>query len=71
MNIDTKAMLSITDANHNFSKVTRIVEDYGSAVILKNNEAKYMVLDLARIDEKTAEGIMNRIARANKRKYNQ
>ena len=37
MNIDSKTMVSISEANQNFSKVARLVDQYGSAVILKNN----------------------------------
>lgn len=46
MQIDTNAIVSITDANQNFSRVTRIVEKNGQAVIFKNNRPKYMVIDL-------------------------
>ena len=37
MNVNTKTMVSISEANQNFSKVARLVDQYGSAVILKNN----------------------------------
>ena len=37
MTIDTKTLISISEANQNFSKVARLVDEYGSAVILKNN----------------------------------
>lgn len=68
MNIDTKTMVSISDANHNFSKVTKIVEEHGSALILKNNEPKYMMLDLTRIDEKSVEAIMKKIDTGSKKR---
>jgi antitoxin Phd len=45
MTIDTNAMISITEANQNFSKVTRIVDELGNAVILKNNTPRYLVID--------------------------
>ena len=35
MIIDTNAMISITEANQNFSEVTKIVDELGNAVILK------------------------------------
>ena len=41
MTIDTNTMVSITEANQNFSKVTRMVDEKGSAVILKNNVPRY------------------------------
>ncbi len=40
MTIDTKTLISISEANQNFSKVARLVDEYGSAVILKNNIPK-------------------------------
>jgi len=46
MNIDTNAIVSVTEANQNFSRVTRIAEKKGQAVIFKNNRPKYMLIDL-------------------------
>jgi len=46
MIINTKAVVSVTDANQNFSKVTRIAEENGQAVIFKNNKPKYILFDL-------------------------
>ncbi len=46
MQIDTNAIVSVTEANQNFSRVTRIAEKYGQAVVFKNNRPKYMVIDL-------------------------
>ena len=46
MQIDTNAIVSITEANQNFSRVTRIAEKNGQAIIFKNNRPKYMVVDL-------------------------
>ena len=37
MMIDTNTIISMTEANQNFSMVTRIVDRYGTAVIFKNN----------------------------------
>lgn len=37
MNINSNAMVSISEANQNFSKVARLVDQYGSVVVLKNN----------------------------------
>ena len=33
MNINTKNLVSITDANQNFSKVARLVDENGSVII--------------------------------------
>lgn len=46
MQIDSGAIVSITEANQNFSRVTRIAEKNGQAIIFKNNRPKYMVVDL-------------------------
>ena len=46
MTIDTKTIVSVTEANQNFSRVTRIAEKNGQAVIFKNYKPKYMLVDL-------------------------
>ena len=46
MNIDSRTIISVTDANQNFSRVTKIVKENGQAVIFKNNKPKYMMLDI-------------------------
>ncbi len=46
MQIDTNTIISVTEANQNFSRVTRIAEKCGQAVIFKNNRPKYMLIDL-------------------------
>lgn len=54
MNIDTNTMVSISEANQNFSKVARLVDQYGSAVILKNNTPRYLILEFEQADEMQA-----------------
>ncbi len=51
MTIDTNTMISITEANQNFSKVTRLVDEKGSALILKNNVPRYLVIDFSKADD--------------------
>lgn len=51
MTIDTNTMISISEANQNFSKVARLVDEHGSAVILKNNVPRYLVIDFSKADE--------------------
>ncbi len=46
MLINTKQMLTVTEANQNFSKATRLAEQNGSAVIFKNNRPRYVLVDL-------------------------
>ena len=51
MNIDTRFLVPMTEANQNFSKVVRLVDESGMAVILKNNKPRYMVLSFQEYDE--------------------
>ena len=51
MKINTKSMVSITEANQNFSKVARLVDELGSVVILKNNAPRYLVMDFSKADD--------------------
>ena len=46
MTINTNEIVSVSEANQNFSKVTRIAERNGQAVIFKNNKPKYILIDL-------------------------
>lgn len=46
MTIETSTIVSATEANQNFSRVTRIAEKSGQAVIFKNNRPKYLLIDL-------------------------
>ncbi|MCL2874276.1 MAG: type II toxin-antitoxin system Phd/YefM family antitoxin [Defluviitaleaceae bacterium] len=45
MNINVDNLISISEANQNFSKVARIVDEKGTAIILKNNAPRYVILD--------------------------
>ena len=49
--IDTNSIVPMTDANQNFSKVVRLVEKEGMAVIMKNNRPKYIVVDFDEYEE--------------------
>ncbi len=46
MQIDVNTIVSATEANQNFSRVTKIAEKHGKTIIFKNNRPKYMVVDL-------------------------
>lgn len=45
MMIQSETMVSIADASRDFSRVARLVDEKGSAVILKNNAPRYLVID--------------------------
>ena len=46
MTIDTNQVISITEANQNFSRAARIADREGSVVIFKNNRPRYMLVTL-------------------------
>lgn len=51
MLVNTDALVPMTDANQNFSRVVRMVDENGMAVILKNNKPRYIVVDFAEYEE--------------------
>ena len=51
MNINTKNLVSITEANQNFSKVARLVDENGAAVILKNNVPRYLIVEFEQAEK--------------------
>lgn len=51
MTVNTNTLVSITEANQNFSKVARLVDRNGSAVILKNNVPRYVVLEFSEVEK--------------------
>lgn len=51
MMVNTSVLVPMTEANQNFSKVTRLVDQSGLAVILKNNKPRYIVVDFVEYDE--------------------
>lgn len=75
MTVDTNTMISITEANQNFSKVARLVDEHGTAVILKNNVPRYLVIDFNTIEKaRTADNedvsvISERLLQKNKEAY--
>ena len=46
MTIVTTTIGSASEANQNFSRVTRIADKNGQAVIFKNNRPRYLLIDL-------------------------
>jgi len=46
MMINTNTIVSMTEANQNFSRVTRIADANGQAVVFKNNRPKYLLIDM-------------------------
>lgn len=68
-------MISITEANQNFSKVTKLVDEKGTAIILKNNVPRYLVIDFSKAEESAVAAdedvlaISKRLLKKNKEAY--
>lgn len=75
MNINTNQLVSITEANQNFSRIARMVDENGSVIILKNNTPRYLLVEFkAAEDEQLADNedllaISNRLIAKNKKAY--
>jgi antitoxin Phd len=51
MIINTNNIVSITEANQNFSRVARMVDEGGSAIILKNNTPRYLLIEFSQAEQ--------------------
>ena len=75
MKINTNSLVSITEANQNFSRVARLVDETGSVVILKNNVPRYLVIDFQQAEEEREAAdedilaLSSRLIRKNKAAY--
>lgn len=75
MTVKTKNLVSITEANQNFSRVARLVDENGAAVILKNNVPRYVLLEFSQAEqEQLAEdedilAVSKRLIAKNRRAY--
>ena len=74
MTVNTKNLVSITEANKNFSRVARLVDENGAAVILKNNVPRYVLLEFSQAEqEQLAEddilAVSKRLIAKNRRAY--
>ena len=73
--INTDNLVSITEANQNFSRVARMVDENGAAVILKNNVPRYVLMEFSQVeDEQQAKDedileISKRLITKNKQAY--
>lgn len=46
MNINTNKIISISEANQNFSRAAKMAEIHGELYIFKNNKPKYKLIDI-------------------------
>ena len=51
MQINTDTLVSISEANQNFSKVARLVDENGAAVILKDNVPRYLIVEFSQAEK--------------------
>jgi len=51
MKIDTNNMVSLSEANRNFSRVARLADDAGVVVILRNNAPSYLLTTFAQAEQ--------------------
>ncbi|MBR6958690.1 MAG: type II toxin-antitoxin system Phd/YefM family antitoxin [Erysipelotrichaceae bacterium] len=75
MLVDTRNIISMTDANQNFSKVARLVDQNGSAVIMKNNRPRYLIVKFEETDsvqmasDTDVSAISKRLIKQNRKAY--
>lgn len=75
MKINTNNLVSITEANQNFSKVVRKVDESGVVVILKNNVPRYLITEFSQFqaeelaDDEDVKNIAQRIITKNRRAF--
>lgn len=64
MLVNTQKIVSISEANQNFSKIAKLVDEDKSVVIMKNNKPKYILLDFDEFskEELSEEEELNAIA---------
>jgi len=51
MTINANSLISITEANQNFSRVTRLVDERGAVIIMKNNAPRYLMVEFSQVDK--------------------
>ncbi len=71
MNIDTNQIVSVSEANQNFSSVARMAEKEGEIYIFKNNKPKFKPVDIEKDTtvDITGEGKIDIVAAPILKKY--
>jgi len=75
MMINTNNVVSVTEANQNFSRVARMVDEHGSVIILKNNVPRYLLIEFSQAEmeqtmpDEDVMAISSRIIEKNKLAY--
>lgn len=69
MTINSNQIVTATEANQNFSRVSRMAEQKGHVVVFKNNRPKLLIIDLDKepqiemTEDEKLEFVANRILR--------
>ena len=68
MIVDTNQIITMTEANQNFSKAVKTADRFGDALILKNNKPRYLLIDInsdkfSDIDKNEINNISNDVPR--------
>ena len=75
MKIETSQIVSISEANQNFSRVARMTEKEGEVFIFKNNKPKYMLVSwedsqaLALTDDEKIDVVAKRILNKHRKAF--
>lgn len=74
MMINTDNLVPITEANQNFLRVARMVDENGAAIILKNNVPRYILMEFNQMEaeqlaEEDIQEISKRLMVKNKHAY--
>ena len=75
MKVDTENLVSITEANQNFSRVARLVDARGSVIIMKNNVPRYLISEFGQTEkeqlaqDEDVERISQRLLAKNSKAY--
>lgn len=56
MKVNINNLVSISEANQNFSKLARLVDENGAAVILKNNVPRYVLIEYSQLENEETIG---------------
>ena len=75
MIVNTNQMLSVSEANQNFSKATKLADQNGSIILLKNNRPSYMLIslrenpDLELTDEEKIDVVARRVLERHRKAF--
>ncbi len=75
MTINTENLVSITEANQDFSRVARMAYENRSVVIFKNNTPRYVLIEFSQIEDEKASpdedvlAVSKRLRSSNRKAY--